>query len=472
MAVTSIFRKAENSKGLSSFIQRAERFNAKSPTISEQQYLIGFRGFLVIQAFLWVFLLTFVPVAVTASADTIGNAYQEGLRKSLSILFWNEYYLYGAVIFLSARSIAIPFIRNPKKEVVARSVMTRGIALWFPIAISLAIIKITFTVTGEGYIQEFKDEAKNEALILPYMIPNAFAYFNSVFNMFWTTHQFDIQAASLAFPSQTLWIVNAIYSQSYTVYMTMIIIPFTRRRWRVQGAFFFVITAWWCESWAWYTITGLLFCDMVMTMDFKAAAQRGIPIHFPFLKREKTYRLPVWVPAVLCLLAGYLMQFIWVCLRPDLFDREWEFHSGLYYTPGVNYLYKTAHTAARDDIYLILVGFFILLESYDFMQRFFSNQFLVFLGKRSLSESYPAYANCRTVTKTSQGYFLIQSTMIFLVGIKTFNGIRERNSFPTSVVVSLIASLAVIIPSAELFYRLVQQPSKSAAHLFYDFITT
>jgi hypothetical protein len=85
------------------------------------------------------------------------------------------------------------------------------------------------------------------------------------------------------------------------------------------------------------------------------------------------------------MIAGYLMQFLWVAWRPDLFNKEWKYHSGLYYTPGLNYLYETAHTAARDDIYLILLGFFTFLESYDFMQRIFSNRFLVFLGKRSLS---------------------------------------------------------------------------------------
>lgn len=374
---------------ISSIIQRAEKFKANPPTIYEQEYLIGFRGLLVIEAFLWVFLQTFVPAAVALSADSGGKPYQEGLRKSLSVIFWNEYFLYGAIIFLSARSIAIPFIRNPKKETIARSVLCRGITLWFPVAVSLAIIKITFTSTGQEYIFDFS-ETENRSLNVPYMIPNTLVYFNSVFNLFWTTHQFSVQAGSTAFPSQTLWILNAIYSQSYTVYLTMVIIPYTRRKWRVQGAFFFVITAWWCQSWAWYTISGLLFCDMVMTMDFKAAAQRGIPINLPLRRLRRadgsTYRLPVWVPAGLCMIGGYLMQFLWAAWRPGLFDKEYEIHSGLYYTAGLNYEYTTHHTVARDDIYLILIGFFTFLESYDVLQRFFQNQFFLYLGRRSFSK--------------------------------------------------------------------------------------
>lgn len=75
-------------------------------------------------------------------------------------------------------------------------------------------------------------------------------YFNSVFNMFWITHDFATSAGSNAFPSQLLWIVNVIYMQSYTVYMAMHIIPYTRNSWRVKGFIFFTITAWWVQSWA------------------------------------------------------------------------------------------------------------------------------------------------------------------------------------------------------------------------------
>jgi hypothetical protein len=66
--------------------------------------------------------------------------------------------------------------------------------------------------------------------------------------------------------------------------MTMVIIPYTRRSWRVKGALLFIITAWWVQSWAWYSITGLLFADMATNMDFKVKAQRGIKVHclFPY----------------------------------------------------------------------------------------------------------------------------------------------------------------------------------------------
>jgi hypothetical protein len=267
-------------------------------TIHEQEYLLGVRGLLVIETFLYVFLQTFVPATVPdtdSDGKTHGPLYQVILRKTLAPIFWNENLLYASFIFLSARSIAIPFIRDPSRSRVAGAVFRRGITLWFPVAVALAIVKIAFSKSYLSYISQFKVKTSNTSITVPYFIPNAFAYFNSVFDLFWTTHNYEVQAGSTAFPSQSLWIVTAIYQQSYTIYVTMIIIPYTRNKWRVQGSFFFIITAWWVQSWAWFSITGLIFADMVMNMDFKAKAQRGMPIW------KTSKRCPTWISSRDCL---------------------------------------------------------------------------------------------------------------------------------------------------------------------------
>lgn len=77
--------------------------------------------------------------------------------------------------------------------------------------------------------------------------------------------------------------------------MTMVIIPYTRPSWRVKAALFFIITAWWVQSWAWYSITGLFLADMTTNMDFKAKSRRGIKVGFDhcvqkLLKLLMTYR--------------------------------------------------------------------------------------------------------------------------------------------------------------------------------------
>ncbi|RDW66689.1 hypothetical protein BP5796_09438 [Coleophoma crateriformis] len=440
-------------------MQKPDSFVASPPTTYEQEYLLGFRGLLVIQSFLWVFLTVFVPVTVAQSKNTTGPLYEEVFRKVLSVLFWNEYFLYGAIIFLSARSIAIPFIKKPSREQAAKSIFCRGLSLWFPLAIALAIVKLSFTKATSERLYDFKTRTGNNSIAVPYIMPTTLAYFNSVFNLFWTTKNFMITSGNTAFPSQTLWLINAVYIQSYTVYMTMIIIPYTRKEWRVKGAIVFVILAWWCDSWAWYTISGLLFADMVMTMDFKACAQRGIPINTPCAALKKAdgsaFRLPVWIPAGLCITAGLLMQYLWVAWRPSLFSHEYLAHTGMYYTDGLNTQYTTHHIPARDDIYLILVGFFTLLETYDFLQRFFQNKFFVYLGRRSLS------------------YFLVQSIIIYLVGTLVFRKVRRDDNSTSSAaaIASLISCLAITVPAAEIFHRLIELPSKVFAHKLYDFVT-
>ncbi|KAK4697076.1 hypothetical protein P7C71_g947, partial [Lecanoromycetidae sp. Uapishka_2] len=297
---------------------------------NSQPYLLGLRGILVLQSYLCIFLTTFLPGAVRDTANVNAPLYQRILRQTLSILFWNESLIYSSFIFLSGRTISIPFLSSPTKASVASAVFRRGLRLWFPAATALAIVKIITSQIGTDYINDFKRQTANNSINAPYVLSNTLAYFNSVFNLFWTSRKFSEQAGSTTLPSQTLWALNVIYMQSYTVYMTMIIIPYTRHSWRVWGALCFIVTAWWVQSWAWYTITGLLFADAVMNMDFYARCSRGIPIA---VTSEKTIRCPVWIPASIFLSAGLVMQYLWTDWRPSLEDSELK--AIIIYTVGI-----------------------------------------------------------------------------------------------------------------------------------------
>lgn len=356
-------------------------FHHRYHVVTEQEYLLGLRGFLTLQAFIWVFLQTFVPAAVKGN-NISGPEYQVILRKTFSVIFWNENLLYSAFIFLSARTICIPFFRDPTKTSIASACFRRGIRLYFPVAIALIIIKLTSSKTGLAEIESFKSYTNNNSFETPYYMVNALACFNSGFMLFWTTIGFATQAGSKAFPSQTLWIVNVIYQQSYTVYMTMVIIPYTRGRWRIEAFVCFIITAWWVQSWAWFSITGLLFGDMVMNMDYKAKAKRGIKIW-------RSIRCPTWIPAVLLMAAGLIMMFIWAAWKPQDANDELKVHTGIYYTGGLNYQYDVKQPQARVDNFVFLVGFFILLESSDILQWMFQNRLFYYLGNRSLSKFNP-----------------------------------------------------------------------------------
>ncbi|KAL2008171.1 hypothetical protein VTN00DRAFT_8153 [Thermoascus crustaceus] len=178
----------------------------KYPAIPDKEnpYLLGLRGIFVLQSFLWVFLQTFVPGTVKESVNIYGPPYQIYLRKTLPVLFWNDNLIYSFFILLSARTICIPFIKSSTESSIAGAVFRRGLRLWFPTAVSLAVVKLISSQIGYGYIDLFKSLTGNHSFNTPYEMSNALIYFNSVFNMFWITHGFATSAGSNAFPSQLL----------------------------------------------------------------------------------------------------------------------------------------------------------------------------------------------------------------------------------------------------------------------------
>jgi len=330
-------------------------------------------------AFLWTFLRVFAPTAVKGLDNEDGPAYQLALRKSLSVLFWNDTLIYGSIIFLSARTICLPFLLDSSKAVLASTVFRRGIRLWFPVAASLIVVYFAVSQAKAANLLDFATMTGNESLDTDlYILPSSLANFNAIFMTFWISHNFQAQAANFAFPSQMLWVISAVFQQSYTVYMAMVIIPYTRPRWRVTGAIAFILTAWWVYSWAWYSITGLLLADAVINMGLQPG---GSASHLSISK----IRLPVWIIGGLLMSAGFIMQFVWTAARPDLQNAELLYHTGIYNTGGLNTSVDVTAAQIRADCYLIILGFFLILETSSVVQSVFRNKFLVLLGRRSLS---------------------------------------------------------------------------------------
>ena len=437
---------------------------------SEWGHLLGLRGFLVIQSFLWVFLQTFVPVAVQDSANASGPTYEKVFRQSLSALFWNDSLIYSSFIFLSARTICLPYLENPSKTAIASAIFRRGLRLWFPVAVSLAIIKILSSTIGTSHLDIYKQATKTLTLEVPYEIPNTIAYFNSVFNLFWTNKKFFSQAGNTAYPSQTLWIINVIYAQSYTVYLTMVITPYTRDAWRAKGYLCFILSAWWVQSWAWYSVTGLLLTDAVINMGYAEKAKHGMKIW-------RTVRCPMWVASIVLMAAGLAMQFLWTDWRPQYKDKELLAHAGRYDTGGLNTDIDPKEPEARDDDYLLIVGFHLLLECSTFVQKIFRNPFFKYLGRRSLSKlssrtlHYPIHT---TLTAQLPGYFLVQSIIIYTAGIKfyTYLATQKGLSVEAARSVCLLVCVAAVVLGAEIFHHIVAKPSKLLARIVFDWIRT
>ncbi|KAF2717275.1 hypothetical protein K431DRAFT_233533 [Polychaeton citri CBS 116435] len=412
-----------------------------------QDYLTGLRGVLAIMTFLWMFLQTFAPATVKGAVNDTGPDYQLALRKSLSVLFWNDSLIYSSIIFLSARTICLPFLLNSTKTQLASCVLRRGVKLWIPCAASLVTVYIVFTkaLGGNQFLYDFQSLTSNYSMHADiYIMPSSLVNFNSLFNVFWISHNVSYQAGSWAFPTQTLWIVSTVFQQSYTVFAAMVVIPFTRASWRIWGAILFILTAWWVYSWAWFSITGLLIADLVINMDLKRKLHRPLPyLHFP-----------AWLLAFPLMAAGFAMQFVWVAARPDLMNAELSYHTGIYNYAGLYTWNDTTAPQLRADIYLIIVGFFVLLEAFTWMQKAFGNPLFVYLGKRSYS------------------YFLIQSIIMYSLGVKTCVNIVDGDltQYPRATGIVFIACLLVTIPAAEIFYWLFDKPAKWFGRAIFNWI--
>jgi len=399
-------------------------------------------------AFLWTFLHVFVPAAVKGSANDEGPGYQLALRKSLSVLFWNDTLIYGSIMFLSARTICLPFLLESSKSVLASTVFRRGIRLWFPVAVTLIVVRFTFSQDMVTRITDFAALTGNEAPDFNlYVLPTSLSNFNAIYMTFWITHNFQAQAANWAFPSQMLWVITAVFQQSYTVYMTMVIIPYTRARWRVMGAFAFILTAWWVYSWAWYSISGLLVADAVVNMGLGPS---GSGLSFTIWK----IRIPFWSLGALFMAAGFIMQFVWTAARPDLQSAELHYHTGIYSTGGLTEWVDSAAPQLRADCYLIILGFSLILETSSLLQSVFRSSFLVLLGKRSLS------------------YFLLQSIVIYGLGIKIVTSMAgtDLSGYSRATGVAFVVSLLITVLAAEGMYWLVELPSKWFGRWLFDWI--
>lgn len=341
---------------------------------------MGLRGFSVLLSFLWTFMITFVPGAVKDSAQDTSPLYQTVLKKTLSVLFWNGSLIYSLFIILSARSLCIPFLENSSRNVAASLIFRRGLYLWVPVAVGFGIAAGALQSLGLTYIDDFKASINNTSIETPYSISSPLIYWNSLFELFWVNKNYGNQAGNNGFPSQTLWIVNLIFQQSYTVFMAMIPIPYTRTSWRVNGWALFILSAWWVQSWAWYSITGLAIADVVTNMDFKSKAKRGIALPF------KKWRLPTWVLYACLMLAGIIMQYVWTAAKPEDTNAELKAHTGLYNSGSLNQGVDPTQPMARDDNYLFLLGLLLWIETSDVLQWILSNPLCTYLGRRSLSK--------------------------------------------------------------------------------------
>ncbi|KAF7508182.1 hypothetical protein GJ744_009479 [Endocarpon pusillum] len=405
-----------------------------------QIYLTGLRGILVLESILWILFLIFVPGLTTA--DISSPIYQQGLRKGLQVLLWDYSFIASFFLILSARVICVPFLADSSSTKYARTLIRRPIEIGLPLFVAAAIAFVTFDRTGTDTVTKFATNYSNP-LVQPVVVPSsALALVNSIYNTLWVVRDFSNQAANHAWPSMTLWSPSLIYFQSYTVYIAMVILPFTRPRWHIQGLLLFILAAWWMNSWGWYSATGLLLADISINPTLKADFQDGFHITKGYCLRNS------FIGAVLAV-AGLAMKYVWVAARPDLEHAELKIHPSLYFSD--NFSVETFDTSApypRIDNYLLILGILLLVEAFEPVQKFLAgNRTLLFFGKRSFS------------------FFTAQSILVYTVGMRLalhIRTVRDLSIASTSAIV-IFTLVPCILLGAEVFYRLVDVPSRHFA---------
>lgn len=161
--------------------------------------------------------------------------------------------------------------------------------------------------------------------------------------------------------------------------MTMVIVPYTRAQWRVKALLTFIVTAWWVQSWACYSISGLLLADAVLNMEFKAKAAAGLRV-------TRRLRISIWAVYGMLIVVGVLLQYLFVAWRPEYRNQELKGHTGLYNSGSMNAGVDFTQPLARDDTYLVVVGVMGMVETYEWLKLCLRNGVLVGLGRRSFSK--------------------------------------------------------------------------------------
>jgi hypothetical protein len=346
-----------------------------------QDYLTGLRGLLVLESLAWIFFHTFIPSLVFSIPSE--PLYLAIFRKTFSVPLWNASLIRSFFIILSARTVCVHYLHDPTTDKFSGSLIRRPIRIAIPLAIATTLAAVIFSKLGTGYISTFADVTENPLIEPPASATDPIQIFNAFHNLLWTVQNFFSQEANALWPSHDIWVASVIYLQSYTVYIAMVILPFTQSAWRPQAFLLFIVACWWMDSWGWYSGTGLFLADISLDPALRQRLKAGFPI-------TTFIWCPYWFLAGIITFAGLVLKFIWVTIAPAYLNAEITMYPVYHFSDDitVDAFLDTGEPYPRMDDYLVVVGLLVLVEIFEPLQKLLSTRFLKYAGKRSLSECY------------------------------------------------------------------------------------
>jgi hypothetical protein len=250
-----------------------------------------------------------------------------------------------------------------------------------PLAVGLALSCIIFSTINTQYLEDFARLNGNPYLRAPEKPASALACFNSIWDLLWVTRDYSLQMGNLAFPSWTLWVPSAIYLQSYTVYIFMVVLPYSRPTWHITGLLMFAFGSWWFNSWGWYSATGLFLADIAINPPLRTAFFRG------WSNERGSVRMPYWALGMVFLGIGTGLKYMWTAALPqDFWNGEAHAHPARY-LGGSSFGYSDGtQPYPRMDNWLVIVGLMMLVEYSEVAQKILGSKPFKLVGRRALSK--------------------------------------------------------------------------------------
>lgn len=343
-----------------------------------EPYLTGLRGILALQSLLWIYLSTFIPGVASPGADA--PRYQRLLRYVFSVPLWNSSLISSFFIVLSMRAICIRFLRNPTSESYGGTIIRRIVRMTLLLSCASGLAMLILSQIGTAHIDEFKMALPNKTLLTTGTPHDGLAALNSIFDLFWLTRGFASQAGNVFWPSATLWVSSVVYYQGWTVYILMVVLPFTRASGHLPGLALFALGSFWYASWGWYSATGLMLADMAANPAVSSKLRPGVRI-------KGDLRIPLWAIAAVAVMVGLALKYAFVIL-PQYENSLLVLHPFLDLSETTD---KTQYVAEgpypRLDDWLVVTGILGLVETVPKAQSVLSNGALTLLGERAFSKS-------------------------------------------------------------------------------------
>lgn len=358
------------------------------------KYIEGIRGIIGVQTLLWIFFRIFAPAIVVnrdldgvypATFVTESPQWMDLLRKIVSPLFFDGGIQMTMFLILSGRVVLLTFIERREPLALAGPCFRRPLRLFFPIAITLALVMALTYTNGFKYASFMSDQLHNQAAQAPQKFGSALEYINSLTTLFLApTTEKDSRAVAFIPPSGISWYLEVAFQQVYVLTVYAWVLPYVTLKYKSIGMVSMIALTAWVGRWSWYTVTGLAIAEfaVVYKQVLMPANPKARRLSIAGLRKNSKV---VFIAPIVFVFLGIFFKYLWADAFPKRAPYEIIAHASQN-NAGLNYdTNPTAKAYPRYDDWFLCTGLLLLIELSPRAQRVLSWAPLVYLGRLSFS---------------------------------------------------------------------------------------